>query len=94
MDFYSAPSKAGVNRARTHSCSQVQDYVDYISGHHDNQPAETLDAAQQREENKNELEKEGREWIKDYALRYVDCDDALRYVDCDDALRYVDCDDA
>ena len=92
LDFYSAPSKVGVSRARTHSYNQVQDYVDYISGHHDNQPAETLDAVQQREENKNELVKERREWTKDYALRYVDCDDALRCVDCDDALRCVDCD--
>ena len=70
VDFYSAPSKAGVRRGRTHSYSQLQDYVDYISGHHDNQPVEALDAAE-REESKNQLERERREWTKDYALRYV-----------------------
>nr|KAG5702505.1 hypothetical protein BaRGS_015137 [Batillaria attramentaria] len=39
VDFYSAPSKfvKQSSGSETHSYSQLQDYVDYISGRHDNQ---------------------------------------------------------
>ena len=67
VDFYNAPSKVGTMTTRTQSYNQLQDYVDYISGRHDEQ----IDAEGQitEEEENSQPQHQQREWTKDYALR-------------------------
>lgn len=68
-DFYGDSSPAHVSSPRTHSFSQLQDYVDYISGSHEDHLINEVDAFQRSVGVCSSEDKSGITWTKEYALK-------------------------